>query len=501
MALNATTTHHPGNPRAHERLAPGNALVIGLLMVSTFLVLLNEMLLGVALPTLISSLEITPSAGQWLTTGYLLTLAVLIPATGFVMRRFHLRTIYLSAMVLFIIGTAVAAAAPGFGILLTGRIIQAAGTAVFVPLLMTTAMRLVPESRRGSIMAIVTAVPAIAPALGPAISGLVLSYLPWRWLFILVLPIAVAALVLGAAKLKNITTPEPVTLDLASLALSAAGFGALVYGLASIGESVSGHAPVPPHLPIAVGVAGVAAFVFRQIALRRRGDALLDMRIFRTKSFVMPLAVMLFIALNGFGILIILPLVLTGALGLGTMAIGLFLVPGGAVISLVSALGGRAYDRFGPRPLVLPGAVVWTASIWFLSTLNETSGVFIYLAAYLVMSAAQAMMWAPLTTLALSSLPADLYPHGSAAFTTAQQLAGAAGGAVLVSAYTIGSNSLRAGVLSVTETVSAGQAAFTTAGILAFGALLGALFITKHRNPPESPTSDAADELPATVVA
>ncbi|WP_189337640.1 DHA2 family efflux MFS transporter permease subunit [Arthrobacter sp. AFG7.2] len=499
--MNATTTHHPGNPRAHERLAPGNALVIGLLMVSTFLVLLNEMLLGVALPTLISSLEITPSAGQWLTTGYLLTLAVLIPATGFVMRRFHLRTIYLSAMVLFIIGTAVAAAAPGFGILLTGRIIQAAGTAVFVPLLMTTAMRLVPESRRGSIMAIVTAVPAIAPALGPAISGLVLSYLPWRWLFILVLPIAVAALVLGAAKLKNITTPEPVTLDLASLALSAAGFGALVYGLASIGESVSGHAPVPPHLPIAVGVAGVAAFVFRQIALRRRGDALLDMRIFRTKSFVMPLAVMLFIALNGFGILIILPLVLTGALGLGTMAIGLFLVPGGAVISLVSALGGRAYDRFGPRPLVLPGAVVWTASIWFLSTLNETSGVFIYLAAYLVMSAAQAMMWAPLTTLALSSLPADLYPHGSAAFTTAQQLAGAAGGAVLVSAYTIGSNSLRAGVLSVTETVSAGQAAFTTAGILAFGALLGALFITKHRNPPESPTSDAADELPATVVA
>lgn len=501
MALHSSATDHPRNPGPDDRLAPGNALVIGLLMVSTFLVLLNEMLLGVALPTLISSLKITPSAGQWLTTGYLLTLAVLIPATGFVMRRFHLRTIYLSAMTLFIVGTAVAAAAPGFGILLTGRIIQAVGTAVFVPLLMTTAMRLVPESRRGSIMAMVTAVPAIAPALGPAISGLVLSYLPWRWLFILILPIAVAALVLGAAKLKNITTPEPVTLDIASLALSAVGFGALVYGLASIGESVSGHAPVPPYLPIAVGVAGVAAFVFRQIALRRRGDALLDMRIFRTKSFVVPLVVMLFIALNGFGILIILPLVLTGALGLGTMAIGLFLVPGGAVISLVSALGGRAYDRFGPRPLVIPGALIWTASIWFLSTLNETHGVFIYLTAYLVMSAAQAMMWAPLTTLALSSLRTDLYPHGSAAFTTAQQLAGAAGGAVLVSAYTIGSNSIHAGALSVAQTVSAGQAAFTTAGIIAFGALLGALFVTKHRSSPEDSTPAVADELPETVTA
>lgn len=500
MALNASTaTSHPTKKRSHERLAPGNALVIGLLMVSTFLVLLNEMLLGVALPTLISSLSVTPSAGQWLTTGYLLTLAVLIPATGFVMRRFHLRTIFLSAMTLFIVGTAIAAAAPGFGILLTGRIVQAAGTAVFVPLLMTTAMRLVPESRRGSIMALVTAVPAIAPALGPALSGLVLSYLPWRWLFILVLPLAVAALALGAAKLKNITAPEAVTLDVVSLALSAIGFGALVYGLASIGESVSGHAPIPPYIPIAAGIAGVAAFAYRQIALRRRGNALLDMRIFRSRSFVVPLLVMVFIALNGFGILIILPLVLTGALGLGTMAIGIFLVPGGAVISLVSALGGRAYDRYGPRPLVIPGALVWAASIWLLSTLNETSGVFTYLAAYLVMSAAQAMMWAPLTTLALSSLDAELYPHGSAAFTTAQQLAGAAGGAVLVSAYTIGAASSQAGALTGAQTVAAGQSAFTTAGMIAFCALLGALFIAKHRRPHKDATTPAVGELPVTV--
>jgi MFS transporter, DHA2 family, lincomycin resistance protein len=479
-AVGIPAAAHPRTHASSPRLAPGSALVIGLLMGSTFLVLLNEMLLGVALPTLISDLGITPSVGQWLTTGYLLTLAVLIPATGFVMQRFHLRTIFLSALSLFIVGTAIAAASPGFGFLLTGRIIQAAGTAVFVPLLMTTTMRLVPESRRGRIMAMVTAVPAIAPALGPAVSGLVLSYLPWRWLFVLVLPLALVALGLGALKLKNITSPERVKLDLMSVTLSAVGFGALVYGLASIGESVAGHTAISPLIPIALGLAGVAAFVYRQVFLQRRGDAFLDMRIFRTRSFVVPLLVMIFIALNGFGVLLVLPLVLTDALGLGTMAIGLFLVPGGAVISLVSAVGGRVYDRFGPRPLAIPGAIVWTASIWLLSTLHERSGVWAFLAVYLVMSGAQAMMWAPMTTLALSSLRADLYPHGSAAFTTAQQLAGAAGGAVLVSAYTIGSNSMHAGSLSVAQTVSAGQAAFTTAGIIAFGALLGTLAIGKH---------------------
>lgn len=477
------TTYSPagGPASATDRLAPGDTLVIGLLMASTFLVLLNEMLLGVALPTLIADLGITPSAGQWLTTGYLLTLAVLIPATGFIMRRYHLRTIFLTALSVFIVGTAIAAAAPSFGPLLVGRIVQAVGTAVFVPLLMATAIRLVPESRRGRVMAIVTAVPAIAPAVGPAVSGLVLTYLPWRWLFILVLPLALVALIAGALKLKNITTPERASLDLWSLALSILGFGGLVFGLSLIGESVSGHAPVPPFVPIVVGAVGLAAFVFRQVALRRHGDPFLDLRIFRSRRFTVAIVIMLFVAMNGFGVALVLPFVLTGALGLSTLAIGLFLLPGGVVISVVSALGGRVYDRWGPLPLTIPGAVIWASSIWALSTLNDTSSVWTYLAGYLIMTAGQAMIWAPVTTLALSSLRSELYPHGSAAFTTVQQLAGAAGGAVLVSAYTIGSNAADAGQLTVAQTVVAGQTALMMAGIIALAGFIGTLFIGRRR--------------------
>src|SRR5688500_543271 len=114
----------------NDRFAPGDGLIIGLLMLSTFIVLLNEMMLGVALPTLIADLRITPTTGQWVTTGYLLTLAVLIPATGFVMRRLHLRTVFLGSMSLFAVGTAICAFAPTFGVLLGGRLVQAVGTAV-----------------------------------------------------------------------------------------------------------------------------------------------------------------------------------------------------------------------------------------------------------------------------------------------------------------------------------------------------------------------------------
>lgn len=494
MTTSDTIAPHVAAPAPQtrpDRLAPGDGLVIGLLMASTFVVLLNEMLLGVALPTLIADLGITPATGQWLTTGYLLTLAVLIPATGFVMRRYHLRTIFLGAMSLFTVGTAVAALAPGFQVLFAGRIVQAAGTAVFMPLLMTTAMRLVPESRRGHTMAIVTAVTSVAPAVGPALSGVVLSQLSWRWLFILMLPVAAVAVTLGALQLRNITTPEPVRLDVLSLVLSAVGFGSLVYGLASIGEAVSGHTPIPPYLPIAVGVAGVAAFVYRQIVLRRHGDAFLDMRIFGATSFTVPLLVMVVVALNGFGALIVMPLVLTNVLGLSTFALGLFLVPGGAAISIVSALGGRVYDRFGPRPLAVPGAIVWMASLWWLSRVDDGTSVFTVLAAYLVMSAAQALMWAPMTTTALASLREDLYPHGAAAFTTVQQLAGAAGGAVLVSAYTIGANASDAGALSPSQSVAAGQAAFTTAGVIAVGAVIGTLFVRRASNLPDASAAPA----------
>ncbi|GGW53576.1 DHA2 family efflux MFS transporter permease subunit [Streptomyces griseoloalbus] len=487
-AVQAATDAPP--PTRHDgKLAAGDVLVIGILMVSTLTVLLNEMLLGVALPTLIVDLGITPTTGQWLTTGYLLTLAILIPATGFLMRKFHLRTIFIGSMSLFTVGTAIAAAAPGFGVLFTGRIIQAVGTAALMPLLMATTMRLVPPHRRGRVMALVTGLTAVAPAFGPAVSGLVISQLSWRWLFILVVPVALAGLALGAARLRNITTPEPVTPDVLSLVLSALAFGALVYGLSSIGESTSGHAPVPPYLPIVLGLVALAGFVRRQSVLQRSDNAFLDMRIFRTGAFTVPLLVMLVVALVGFGATMVLPLVLTNVVGLTTFEIGLFLVPGGILIALVSVLGGRVYDRYGPRPLAVPGSVIWTGSLWFLSRVDDSTGVPALLAAYLVMSASQALMWAPMTTAALSSLGAELYPHGSAAFTTAQQLAGAAGGAVLISAYTIGAHAQDAGALDLAQSVSAAQAAFTTAAAIGCLAIVGTLCVRKASADPQPPAS------------
>jgi DHA2 family lincomycin resistance protein-like MFS transporter len=484
-----------------HRLQAGHGLVLGLLMASTFIVLLNEMLLGVALPTLIQELRITATTGQWLTTGYLLTLAVLIPATGFIMRKFHLRTIYLTSMSVFLVGTVVAAVAPGFALLLAGRILQAAGTAIFLPLLMATVMRLVPQARQGRMMAFVVVTIAAAPALGPAISGLVLSQLGWRWLFYLMVPLVLVGLALGAFKLRNVSIPEKAELDVVSLILSAIGFGSLVYGLAMIGESLSGSVPVQPWIAIVVGAVGIAMFVWRQLRLRRHDAALLDMRIFAVKGFTMPLICMFVLNMTGFGAAVIIPLLLSDVAGLSSLEIGLFLVPSGITIAIVSSIGGRIYERVGPRPLAIPGSIIVAGSLFFLSQVGDGTAVIVLLVAYIAMFTGQALMYTPLTTTALSALPPHLYPHGSAAFAMAQQLGGAVGAAILITAYTIGSGAENTGVLTVGQSVAATNAAFLAAGFIACISIVGTVFVRRRQHTPADPDLTETTEPVETVVA
>jgi DHA2 family lincomycin resistance protein-like MFS transporter len=239
-------------------------IVLGVLLVATFVMILNETVMGVALPRLMEQFEITAATVQWLTTGFMLTMAVVIPMTGLILQRFTTRTVFIAAIGLFTAGTALAAASTVFPMLVAARVIQASGTAVMLPLLMTTVMTFVPAERRGRTMGFITIVIAVAPAIGPTFSGFILNNFTWRWMFLAVLPIAVLALVLGGVLIKNLGETRPVKLDLLSALLSAVAFGGLIYGLSSFGESAAGnHTPVPPYVAVGVGAASLALFVFR----------------------------------------------------------------------------------------------------------------------------------------------------------------------------------------------------------------------------------------------
>src|SRR5699024_9630883 len=274
--------------------------VIILLLVSAFVVILNETILSVALPPIMEDLDLAETTAQWLTTGFMLTMAVVIPTTGYLMGRFSTRQVFALAMSTFTAGTLLCAVSPTFLPLLIGRIVQASDTAVMMPLLMTTVMNLVPPSRRGQVMGNISIVISVAPALGPTISGLILSFAPWRALFVLVLPIAAAALLFGLSRIENVNEASDQPADPLSVLLAGVGFGRLVYGLTGISGGSGGDAaaavssgpPVAAVVCLVVGVLSLGLFVGRQLALQKHERPLLDLRTFSSRTFTVTVVLM-----------------------------------------------------------------------------------------------------------------------------------------------------------------------------------------------------------------
>jgi DHA2 family lincomycin resistance protein-like MFS transporter len=467
-----------GPPEAAGELSARGRTVIGVLLVSTFVVILNETIMSVALPVLMTDLGVEASVGQWLTAGFLLTMSVVIPVTGFLIRRVPTRTLFGAAMALFSSGTLLAAVAPGFGVLLAARVIQAGGTAIMLPLLMTTVMTLVPPARRGSVMGNLSIVISVAPAIGPTLSGIVLSLFGWRYMFWLVLPIALAALLLGLRRITDVGESTDAPIDVPSVVLSALGFGGLVYGLSSLGHSAGDTSSALLWGAFAVGIVGLVAFVGRQLVLQRSDRALLDLRTFRSRTFTVASAMMMLMMAVLLGTIVLLPIYLQNVLMLQPLTTGLLLLPGGLLMGLLGPVVGRLYDRFGARALLVPGTAATSAALWSTTLFTPGSSLLQVLGFHLLLSAGLALVFTPLFTSGLGAVEPRLYSYGSAIFGTTQQLAGAAGVALLVSVLSVRSSALAAEGASLVEQTAGGvHSAFLVAASLSLLAIVGAFFI------------------------
>ena len=454
-------------------------LAIWLLLGSAFVVILNETVMGVALPRLMNDLGITAVAGQWLTTAFLLTMSVVIPITGMLIQRVTTRALFVSAMSLFTAGTLIAAISPGFELLLVGRVVQAGGTAIMMPLLMTTVVTLVPERQRGRLMGRIAIVMSVAPALGPTISGLILQALSWRFLFIIVLPIAAVALILGVLRMPNVGVQRRARIDPLSVLLSVVAFGGLVYGLSLIGDLANGEAALPPALPIGVGLVTLAFFVWRQLVLQREDRALLDLRTFRSRPFALSVVLFVFSAMALFGTLILLPIYAQNVLGFGTLETGLLLLPGGLLMGLLGPLVGRLVDSRGSRFVLIPGMLVTAIALWSMGLFTDSTAPWQVLATHLLLSLGLAGVFTPLFAVSLGSLPPHLASYGSATISTVQQVAGAAGTALFVTVMTLVSVSAAGSPDAVdSHALAAGtRAAFLLGGATATVGVIVSFFV------------------------
>ena len=491
------STYSTADSNSQQRLSARDWRTILMLLVAAFVVILNETIMNVALPTLMVELDVSANTVQWLSTAFLLTMAVVIPMTGFILQRFSTRTVFVTAMGLFSVGTLIAGTAPGFGVLLVGRIVQASGTAIMLPLLMTTILGLVPVARRGSVMGTVSIVISVAPAFGPTVSGLILDALTWRYMFLLVLPIGLVALASGVKLLVNVGEVVRSSIDVPSVVLSALGFGGLVYGVSRAGEGPGGWGDAQALIPLIVGGISLVLFVTRQLMLQERGGPLLDLRVFRYPMFRLSVSLFMIVMIGLFGSMILLPIYLQSVRGFGSLETGLLLLPGGALMGLAAPIVGRIFDRYGPRVLTSTGATLLTLILWRFSTITAETAVGTLLTLHLVMSLGMALIFTPLMTTGLNQLPSRLYSHGSAVMSTLQQVAGAVGVALLI---TIMTN--RAAVLARTVSPEVAEAAGVRAAfaVAALFALVGlALTFFLRRALPSEEESGTATETPLEV--
>lgn len=460
--------------------------VIWLLLVAAFVAILNETTMGIAIPHLNTDLGIPPELGQWLTSAFMLTMAVVIPTTGFILQRFTTRQVFIAAMTAFSLGTLVALVAPGFSVLLVGRVIQAAGTGIMMPLLMTTIMNVVPPQSRGRMMGRVGLVISLAPAIGPTLAGAVLDAFNWRALFAIVLPTALVSLFMGVKWMTNLGETRKAPLDVLSIPLAALGFGGIVYGLSQFGGE-GGSGGTAGVIALAVGAVSLGLFVWRQLVLQRVDDALLDLRVFRVGNFSLAVIIMTILALSMFGTLTLLPQYLQNVAGLTALESGLILLPGSVLMGLLGPVMGRVYDARGTRPLLIPGTVLVSASLFFYSTVGEHTVWWLLIIVQAAMSVGLAMSFTPLFSSSLGSLHRSLYSHGSAVLNTLQQVGGAAGVALLTVTY---SAILHAGEDDGLSRAAAGapgaRMAFLLAAIISLAAVALSPFVRK-------PADDAGD--------
>jgi len=475
--------------------------IVAALIIAAFVAILSQTLLNVALPVMMEDLGINANTVQWLSTGYLLVNGVLVPVSAYLIDRFTTRKLFLAAVGLFTLGTIICAVAPNFEFVLTGRLIQAAGAGILMPLMTVIFLTIFPIQERGKAMGMMGLAMIFAPAVGPTLSGWIVEHYDWRVLFYIVLPISIFSLIFGAFSMKNVTKNSMPKLDMLGIIFSTLGFGGLLYGFSDAGQDGWGSAPVI--VSLIVGAVSLALFFWREWTIDK---PILEFRVFKYNMFSLTTVINVIITMSMFSGMILLPIYLQTIRGFSPMDAGLLLLPGAILMGIMSPITGIIFDKIGARWLAVVGLLITVFTTYEFSQLTAETTYTHLIVMYSLRMFGMSMLMMPIQTAGLNQLPQRLNAHGSAMSQTLRNVAGALGTAFLV---TIMSNSAssrvkelivqnnvdptnQAAMLEVTQqgTIYGINYSFIIATWMTVAALVLAFFIRKvkpHEEPIASP--------------
>lgn len=465
------------------------SLLVVVLLIGTFCTVLNQTLLATAFPTLMKEFDISASTVQWLTTGFLLVNGIMIPVSAWLINSFSSKKLYISAMTTFLIGTIICFLAQNFSVLLIGRLIQAIGVGLSMPLLQNIMLTIFPPEKRGSAMGMAGIVIGLAPALGPTLSGWIIDHYSWRDLFGMVIPIVILVLVLALFFMKSVIELTHPKIDTISAILSTIGFGSLLYGFSSVGDKGWLSKEVLGFLII--GIIFIFLFSKRQLKIEH---PFLELRVFKSKIFTIAAVLAGVTNMAMIGAEMVLPLYIQNIRGESAFHSGLMLLPGALVMGLMMPITGAIFDKRGARKLAITGMFILTSATLPFAFLTSKTSVIVIVVLYAIRMFGISMVMMPVTTSGMNALPAHLISHGTAVNNTFRQVASSIGTAILISVLTnVTKNNLPTKPIleatplaykdqAINATLSGYHAAFLVAVIFGFIGWLITFTLAKKKN-------------------
>ena len=407
------------------------------LMLGSFVGMFSETSLNIALPQLMKALQVGQSSIQWLVTGYMLVIGIVLPLSSLLIKWFTTKKLVLFGIGAFIIGSLISGFGNNFSIVLVGRMIQGIGTGIILTLMFTIAMLIFPPNKLGTVKGVLALVIMFAPAIGPTLTGLILAAGSWSDIFFTFALILVIAFVIGLFTLTNVGQITKPKVDWLSIVLSIIAFSGLIAGASFASEM--GWLSVPVLASLIVGISALVFYVRRQLKLN---VPVLNMRVFRHRNLTLG-AILVMI---DFGIILsamyLLPQYLQNGLLVAVALTGIIMLPGGVINAATSALAGRMYDSFGAKwPARIGFAVAFVGAV-MLALVTTHSAIWYVILAHIILMIGAPLTMSPSQTSALNSLKGLESADGSAILNTMQQIVGALATALATSFLTVGRNAV-----------------------------------------------------------
>lgn len=404
--------------------------IFGTLLSGAIVTSLLQTALTTALPAIMADFSLTADRAQWLTSAFSLTMAIMVPATAYLIKRFPTRVVFISAMSLFALGILLDLVAWNFPILLGGRVLQALGSAMILPLLQVVVMTAYPPDRQGLVMGIYGLAAGAAPVIAPTLTGLLVDAHGWRSVFLITLVLSLLVLVPSLVLVGNIGQTISLDFDPVSMVLCALTMTGLLWGLGQMTVS-----PWPNMVvPLAVGLVAGPVFVSRQL---KSSHPFLDLRALGNREFRVALVVSILLYLVMMGGSAIYPLLIQETMGDTAMVSGLVMMPGSLAMALMSPLAGRIYDRHGIRGLAIPGSLLLLASCLGTAAVNDPDQLWLLALCYLIRLLGVGCIMTPIVTWGMRTMTPAQVTDGSALLTSLRTLGGAFGSAGFMEVQTL----------------------------------------------------------------